>query len=65
MKMVFISLDNLKQYHNLLMKQLSNGHMSPINICTQCGGLIDGDKCPYCGTKFKWVIDKEDENDNP
>ena len=44
------------------MKQLANGHMKPINICTQCSGLMDGDTCPYCGTKYKWVVDSQSKN---
>ena len=62
MAIQYVSLKGLKQYHELLMKQLANGHMKPINICTQCGGLIDGDTCPYCGTKYKWVIDNQSKD---
>ena len=58
----FMSFENLQQYHNLLMEQLKDGHMKPINICSQCGGLLDGNMCPYCGTKFKWVVEEEENN---
>lgn len=26
--------------------------MKPINICPNCGGHIEGNKCPYCDTVF-------------
>lgn len=52
-----ISLENLQQYHNLLIKQLSEGKLQPINLCPQCNGIMDGMKCPYCGIKYKWVVD--------
>jgi len=58
----YITLNTLQHYHNNLMKYLSNPHMIPINICTQCGGLLnENNTCDFCGTKFKLVVDKGDE----
>jgi len=56
--MKIITLENLEQYHKLLMKSLKNPHMTPINICPQCGGIIsETNVCEYCGAKLKLVID--------
>ena len=52
-----MTFENLQQYHQLLMKQLSKGSLIPINICQNCGGIMEKTECPYCGTKHKWVID--------
>ena len=52
----YLTLENLQQYHNLLMKSLKNPRMIPINRCPQCGGIINEiNICEYCGTKLKLV----------
>ena len=57
---VFVTLENLQQYHKLLMKSLKNPHMIPINLCPQCGGIIsETDVCEYCGVKLKLVVDED------
>lgn len=57
-----VTLENLQQYHNILMKHLSNPHLVPINICPQCNAIIDDTQiCKYCGVKLKLVIDKGGE----
>ena len=46
-----------------------------VTNCPNCGAPIDGDKCPYCGTRFIniaelepgesiWLIFKDDQNKN-
>jgi len=55
----YVSYENLKQFYNLLMKQLKEPHLVAINICPQCGGVISEiDKCEYCGAKLKLVVEK-------
>lgn len=62
MSQKFVSLNNLIQYHDHLMKMLGTGKLVPINICPNCGGIIDSNnECKYCGAKLKLVIDKGDE----
>ena len=59
----FVTIEGLKQYHQLLMRTLKNPHMIPINICPQCGGIIsETDVCEWCGTKLKLVVDNKWEN---
>ena len=63
--MNFVSLDNLKQYHNLLIQYIDkridlaeNG----ITNCPNCGAPITDKNCPYCGTNLiKWYEVKNDE----
>lgn len=54
----YVTIEGLKQYHQLLMRSLKNPHMVAINICPQCGGIIsETDMCEWCGTKLKLVVD--------
>lgn len=56
----YVDLNMLQTYHNKLMKQLSEGRLVPINVCPNCGGIIDDmNKCEYCGAKLKLVVDDE------
>lgn len=58
-----VTLQNLQNYHETLMRYLSDKtRMIPTNICSQCGGLIgENNTCDFCGTKYKLVLDKEDQ----
>ena len=58
-KLKLITFENLTTYHNSLMKYLNEGKLVPINICPQCGGIIEeNNKCNYCGAKLKLVVCK-------
>ena len=56
--MNFMSLDNLKHYHNYLIeyidKRIDLAEKGQTN-CPNCGAIITDKICPYCGTNFiKW-----------
>ena len=55
-----VSLNYLQIYHKSLIKYLQKGELIPANICSRCGGILNEDnKCPYCRTKFKLVVDSD------
>ena len=61
--MQYMSVENLKQYHNLLMshiKSLIELYKNGQTNCPNCGAPIISEECPYCGTNFvTWFEVKE------
>ena len=56
-----ITLENLQQYHKLLIEYIGSPDLVPMNICPQCGGIIsDTKECEYCSVKLKLVAEKEE-----
>ena len=54
----YVTLENLKYYHELQMKSIKAlielYHEGTTN-CPNCGAAIHGEECAYCGTNFmKW-----------
>lgn len=55
----FLTVENLRFYHESLIKYLKNPHLIATNICPQCGAVIsDANECEYCGARLKLVIDE-------
>ena len=54
----YMSLDNLKQYHNLMIKYIDQRidlAEKGVTNCPNCGAPIYDKTCPYCGTNLiKW-----------
>ena len=59
MTIKYISLDNLKLYHEKLMECIDSKlelHDYGVTNCPNCGAIIRSSECEYCGTNFmKWV----------
>jgi len=59
----FLTLKNLKLYHNLLMEYIDKRidlAQNGVTNCPNCGSPIKDKECPYCGTKLiKWYQVKE------
>lgn len=54
-----LTIENLRSYHESLIKYLRNPHLVATNICPQCGAVInDINECEYCGAKLKLVVDE-------
>lgn len=53
-----ISLDNFRQYHNLLMQYIDKRidlSQNGTTNCPNCGAVITDKQCSYCGTNLiKW-----------
>ena len=56
MKCKYVDIEGLGYYHKLLMKHINelivNRAFEHTN-CPNCGAVIVGDKCDFCGTIFK------------
>ena len=61
MTIKYMDLNVLKHYHQCLMNYIDNlvvNRAFEYTNCPNCGAIITGDECEFCGTVFKKIKKK-------